>query len=65
MSIFRKVFQKKREEELGKPANWNDEDEVFVRDKDGLLVKYAVDDGGRLPPLREDKSDAPDDQAQS
>lgn len=57
MSLFTKVFQRKREAEAGRPEDWDDTDEVFVRGKDGKLVKYEVDDGG--------DTDVTDDQARS
>ena len=50
MSIFHKLFSHKTEAELGKPEWW-DEDEAFVRDADGHMVKVA-----------EEKEDAGNDQ---
>jgi len=45
MSIFRKAFRKKREEENGIPEEW-EADEVFVRNEKGELVKLEVTDSG-------------------
>ena len=45
MSIFRRAFQRKREEENGRPEDW-EADEVYVRNEKGELVKLEVPDAG-------------------
>lgn len=45
MKLIKRMFQRAREIEAGKPDQW-EEDEVFVRNENGELAKLEVPDLG-------------------